>query len=142
MTVQNQISERHRNRRDEALSSTTQRFMPEMANAPTRIKVVGVGSGGCNAVKRLMDQPVPSLTYGLINTEETDVEASASVDVIKIGTDRARAWGGGYQTEDDSLDCSANILRESFSDVGLIFITAGMGRRDRRPYHALGSPPC
>ena len=55
---------------EELLSNGQQR-------APARIKVVGVGGGGCNCVKRMLRHAVPGVSFAMVNT---DVKALESQD--------------------------------------------------------------
>ncbi|MCH7737746.1 MAG: cell division FtsZ family protein [Chloroflexi bacterium] len=99
--------------------------------APARIKVVGVGTSGCNRVKWMMHRAVPGMSFAMVNTNDYGMETNdLSVDVIQIGTNRARVWGsgGGYRAEfDGPSDESSQQLRQSLSNADLVFVTAGMG---------------
>ena len=94
-----------------------------------QIKVVGVGTGGCNSVKRMLHQSIPSMTFAMVNTDDIGMDSGNGLDVIQIGASKARAWGqsGDYRHEDGSLDDSSMKLRESLSGSNLVFVTAGMG---------------
>ena len=39
------------------------------ARAPARIKVIGVGGGGCNCVKRMLRHKVPGVSFAMVNTD-------------------------------------------------------------------------
>ena len=126
MAIQDYISNRRLDREG--------RYSPSSAGVlerpPAIIKVIGVGSGGCNSVKRMMHHSVPGTTFAMVNTDNIVLEANAvDVDIIQIGASKARAWGAGvdYTTDDLSSDESTQQLRQSISNADLVFITAGMG---------------
>ena len=51
--------------------------------APARIKVIGVGGGGCNCVKRMLRHSVPGVTFAMVNTDiKSLVMDDQDVDVI------------------------------------------------------------
>jgi len=129
MAIRDYISERHHYQANRGLLTPDHKRGPELTNAAARIKVVGVGTGGCNTVQRLMDQSVPCLDYTLVNTDRIAMESSANVDVIQIGADSARVWNpsADNQTGDDFGDGSAGRLKESVAGADLVIITAGMG---------------
>ena len=59
--------------------------------APARIKVIGVGGGGCNCVKRMLRHAVPGVSFAMVNTDiKSLVMEDESVDVIQIGEKETR----------------------------------------------------
>lgn len=126
MAIQDYISNRHLDKEGRYSHAPT----GILDRTPVSIKVIGVGSGGCNSVKRMMRHPVPGTTFAMVNTDNIVLEANAAdVDVIQIGANKARAWGAGvdYTADDGSSDESTQQLRQSISNADLVFITAGMG---------------
>lgn len=59
--------------------------------SPARIKVIGVGGGGSNCVKRMLRHAVPGVTFAMINTDiKSLVMDDQDVDVIQIGEKETR----------------------------------------------------
>ena len=89
-----------------------------------KIKVVGVGGGGSNAVSRMYRERMPSVEYLVINT---DTQALLKCDVplrISIGDQLTEGKGVGGNPEANE---SREQLFESLSDVDMVFVAAGMG---------------
>ncbi|NQW24524.1 MAG: cell division protein FtsZ [SAR202 cluster bacterium] len=98
--------------------------------APARIKVIGVGGGGCNCVKRMMRHSVPGVSFVMINTDIKALEMDdPTVDVIQIGEKETRGWGAGgdYKAGARAAEESSGQLRRALSNAELVFVTAGMG---------------
>ena len=126
MAIQDYTTDRRREQARETSSVRTATIDP----VPARIKVVGVGNGGCNCVKRMMRHTVPGMTFAMVNTDNIDLETSdPRVDVIQIGANKARTWGSGgdYQANGGGSDESSEQLRWTLSNTDLVFVTAGMG---------------
>ena len=94
-----------------------------------RIKVIGVGGGGSNAVSRMFKERVPGVEYIVMNT---DIQALMRSDVpvkLRIGEQLTNGMGGGGNPEKGSA--SAEESREEIYDImrdsDMIFVAAGMG---------------
>ena len=65
--------------------STEESWTPT-ERAPARIKVVGVGGGGGNCVRRMVGHAVPGVSFAMVNTDSKALEVNdSSIDVIQIG---------------------------------------------------------
>jgi cell division protein FtsZ len=98
--------------------------------APARIKVIGVGGGGCNCVKRMLRHSVPGVSFAMVNTDiKSLIMDDEAVDVIRIGEKETRGWGAGgdYKSGARAAEESSSELRRILSDSELVFVTAGMG---------------
>jgi cell division protein FtsZ len=99
--------------------------------APARIKVVGVGGGGCNCVRRMMRYGrIPGVSFAMVNTDIKALETyDQDVDLIQIGEKSTRGWGAGgdFRVGARAATESATGLRKALSNSELVFITAGMG---------------
>ena len=94
-----------------------------------KIKVIGVGGGGSNAVSRMFRERVPGVEYVVMNT---DVQALMRSDVptrIRIGEQLTQGMGVGG--DPDKGAASAEESREEIYDIirdsNMIFVAAGMG---------------
>ncbi len=104
----------------------------EFEEAPSqnaRMKVVGVGGGGGNAVNRMIDEHLESVEFISINTDAQALLASKSDVKIQIGKKLTRGLGAGARPE-----IGRQAIEENREDVGralagsdLIFVTCGMG---------------
>ncbi|KAK7305181.1 hypothetical protein VNO77_43082 [Canavalia gladiata] len=94
-----------------------------------KIKVVGVGGGGNNAVNRMIGCGLHGVEFYAINTDAQALLHSAAENPIKIGELLTRGLGTGgnpllgEQAAEESKDTIANALQGS----DLVFVTAGMG---------------
>ncbi|MCH7786302.1 MAG: cell division protein FtsZ [Chloroflexi bacterium] len=99
--------------------------------APARIKVLGVGGGGCNCVRRMLSlKRVPGVEFAVINTDIKSLESvSQGAEVIQIGEKVTHGWGAGGDMDlgARAAEESSTVLRRSLKDAELVFITAGMG---------------
>ena len=98
-------------------------------NPVVKIKVIGVGGGGNNAVNRMIDAGVNGVEFIAVNTDKQALQISKADYRIQIGTKLTKGWGAGA---DPSVGCQAaeeNLeeLTQAISDADLVFITAGMG---------------
>ncbi|KAL8509849.1 hypothetical protein ACS0TY_016900 [Phlomoides rotata] len=94
-----------------------------------KIKVVGVGGGGNNAVNRMIGSGLQGVDFYAINTDAQALLQSAAEYPIQIGELLTRGLGTGgnpllgEQAADESKESIANALKGS----DMVFITAGMG---------------
>ncbi|KAJ9672249.1 hypothetical protein PVL29_025745 [Vitis rotundifolia] len=94
-----------------------------------KIKVVGVGGGGNNAVNRMIGSGLQGVDFYAINTDSQALLHSAASNPIQIGELLTRGLGTGgnpllgEQAAEESKEAIANALKGS----DLVFITAGMG---------------
>lgn len=99
--------------------------------APARIKVIGVGGGGCNCVRRMLSHKnVPGVEFVAINTDIKSLETTRDkAQVIQIGERSTRGWGAGgdFDIGQKAAEESTASLRKALKDAELVFITAGMG---------------
>ncbi|OEL30086.1 Cell division protein FtsZ-like protein 1, chloroplastic, partial [Dichanthelium oligosanthes] len=94
-----------------------------------RIKVVGVGGGGNNAVNRMIGSGLQGIEFYAINTDSQALINSQAQYPLQIGEQLTRGLGTGgnpnlgEQAAEESREAIATALRDS----DLVFITAGMG---------------
>ncbi len=95
----------------------------------TRIRVVGVGGGGSNAVSRMFRERITGIEYQVINT---DTQALLSCDVpmkISIGDDLTggKGVGGDPDLGARAAEESRDEIYEAVRDADMVFVGAGMG---------------
>jgi cell division protein FtsZ len=97
---------------------------------PARIKVIGVGGGGCNAVNRMIDSGLSGVEFIAVNTDRQDLMIKSRAETkLQIGAKLTGGMGAGGKPavgED-----AAKEDQEKISDVSrgadMVFVTAGMG---------------
>lgn len=101
----------------------------ERKEAFARIKVIGVGGGGSNAVNRMMDEGIKGVEFIAVNTDAQALELSKAPTKVRLGDKLTRGLGAGGNPEigrkaaEESADELYNVLRGS----DMVFVTAGMG---------------
>ncbi|KAJ3688667.1 hypothetical protein LUZ61_017831 [Rhynchospora tenuis] len=94
-----------------------------------RIKVVGVGGGGNNAVNRMIGSGLQGVDFYAINTDSQALVNSQAKHPLQIGEQLTRGLGTGgnpslgEQAAEESKEAISNALKDS----DMVFITAGMG---------------
>lgn len=94
-----------------------------------RIKVVGVGGGGNNAVNRMIGSGLQGVEFYAINTDSQALLHSEAKNPLQIGEQLTRGLGTGgnpllgEQAAEESKEAIAHALKDS----DMVFITAGMG---------------
>ena len=101
----------------------------EEPQSPVRIKVIGVGGAGCNAVNTMITGGLCRVDFVAANTDVQALERSQASYKIQIGPERTRGLGAGAKPEvgrDAALE-SKDEIRESLVGADKVFVTAGMG---------------
>ncbi len=94
-----------------------------------RIKVIGVGGGGNNAVDRMIEAGVTKAEFICVNTDAQQLSSVKAPTVLQIGTKLTNGLGAGAKPEigrqaaEETKDEIKNIVK----DADMIFVTAGMG---------------
>ena len=101
----------------------------ETAPQNARMKVVGVGGGGGNAVNRMIDEHLDSVEFISINTDSQALLASKSDVKIQIGKKLTRGLGAGARPEigRQAIEENREEVGRSLSGADLVFVTCGMG---------------
>ena len=90
------------------------------------IKVIGVGGGGCNAVRNMNDEQIPGVTFAVCNTDSKSLAPSPVPVKILLG----EGLGAGGKPEVGRSEAEKNIadIEKLLSDgTKMVFITASMG---------------
>ena len=104
--------------------------MSSWERAPARIKVVGIGGGGCNCIRRMLQNQIPGIKFVMVNTDIKSLETSApGVDIVQIGPKSTHGWGAGGDSKagERAAEESEKEIRDSIKNAELVFITSGMG---------------
>jgi len=103
--------------------------LEEEARMGTRIKVVGVGGGGCNAVARMVAEGLEGVEFYVMNT---DIQALNACDVpvkLQLGAKMTKGLGAGSNPETGRQAALENTDRivELLQGADMVFVTAGLG---------------
>ncbi len=100
-----------------------------MYNNKTRIKVVGVGGGGGNAVNNMINTKLAGVDFIIANTDSQDIDRSACSDNIQLGPSITMGLGAGADPEVGKASAEESIeeIKEAVQGADMVFITAGMG---------------
>ena len=101
----------------------------ESAAQNARMKVVGVGGGGGNAVNRMIDEHLEGVEFISVNTDAQALLSSKSDLKIQIGKKLTRGLGAGARPEvgKQAIEESRDEMAKAVAGADLVFITCGMG---------------
>ena len=99
------------------------------ARNDAKIKVIGVGGGGCNAVNRMIDAGVEGVEFVVANTDLQALRMSRAAIKIQLGVKLTNGLGAGANPEvgrKAALEDSEKII-EALEGADMVFITTGLG---------------
>ena len=100
--------------------------MIEEFDQGTRIKVVGVGGGGGNAVEHMISQGVQGVEFVVANTDAQALNRSSAHSLIQLG-DNGLGAGGKPDKGKAAAEEAETRVRAALEGANMVFITAGMG---------------
>ena len=94
-----------------------------------RIKVIGVGGGGNNAVDRMIDANVSKAEFIAVNTDLQQLKTVKAPVALQIGTRLTQGLGAGAKPEigQKAAEETESAIKELLENTEMVFITAGMG---------------
>ncbi|HYL16668.1 MAG TPA: cell division protein FtsZ [Terriglobales bacterium] len=101
----------------------------EEARNDAKIKVIGVGGGGGNAVNRMIDAGMKDIEFVVANTDLQALRMSRAAVKIQLGTKLTSGLGAGANPEvgrKAALEDSEKII-EALEGADMVFVTAGLG---------------
>jgi len=103
-------------------------YVSELGNF-ARIKVIGVGGGGGNAINRMMKENVQGVEFVAVNADAQALFFSEAPYQIRIGDKLTKGLGAGGDPEigAKSAEESKEELHKAVTDADMVFITAGIG---------------
>jgi cell division protein FtsZ len=96
---------------------------------PAKIKVIGVGGGGCNAVNRMIRAKLEGVEFITANTDLQALKLSQAPTKLQLGAKLTKGLGAGANPETGrkaALEDTEKII-EALEGADMIFITAGLG---------------
>ena len=94
-----------------------------------KIKVIGLGGAGSNAVDRMITVGIPGVEYVAANTDRQALAVSEAETKVQLGPRITRGLGAGGKAEigGEAAKESEAALRDALSGADLVFVAAGMG---------------
>jgi cell division protein FtsZ len=111
------------------MDSTYKNKAEQQTEAFARIKVIGVGGGGSNAVNRMIDEGIQGVDFIAANTDAQALMLTKATTRVRLGDKLTRGLGAGGDPEigrkaaEESSDELYNVLK----GADMVFVTAGMG---------------
>lgn len=102
---------------------------PVRTDGKAKIRVIGVGGAGNNAVNRMIEAGITSAEFIAVNTDAQILACSKAPTKIQIGTALTKGLGAGSDPKigRDAAEDSKKDLESAIEGTDLLFITAGMG---------------
>ena len=103
--------------------------LDSLESARTRIKVIGVGGAGKNAIDHMIENDVQGVEFIAVNTDAQDLKYCKARQRLLIGRNTTRGHGAGADPNVGRMAAleSEDDIREMISDADMVFITCGMG---------------
>jgi len=96
---------------------------------PAKIKVIGLGGGGCNAITRMVQEEIQGVEFIAMNTDAQALAITEAPTRIQLGEKLTKGLGvgGDHVQGQKAAEESRDELRETISGADMVFITCGMG---------------
>ena len=94
-----------------------------------KIKVIGIGGGGCNAINRMISSGLKGVDFIVANTDVQALNRSLATTKLQIGSELTDGLGAGANPEigrEAALESKA-IIEDSLKGADMVFVTCGMG---------------
>ena len=103
--------------------------MVEPIDSGARIKAIGIGGGGSNAINTMIDEGLKGVDFIVANTDSQALDANRAEIKIQIGDSLTKGLGAGANPEVGRRAAleDKERMREYLTGADMIFITAGMG---------------
>src|SRR5579885_1572547 len=103
--------------------------LEEEARCGTRIKVIGVGGGGCNAVARMVQEGMEGVEFYAMNTDKQALAACPVTQKLQLGPKVTNGLGAGSNPETGRQAALENTdaVVELLQGADMVFVIAGLG---------------
>ncbi len=100
-----------------------------LTSAKTKIKVIGVGGAGINAIDHMIENQVQGVEFFAVNTDAQDLKMSKANKRLLIGKTKTHGQGAGANPDVGRAAAieSEDDIHEMIGDAQMVFITCGMG---------------
>lgn len=101
----------------------------ESKRTQTRIKVIGVGGAGGNAVKRMIEDDLADIEFYTVNTDQQALDKHPEATPVQIGANTTQGLGCGANPEigKRAAEEDRETLNAIVADADIVFVIAGMG---------------
>ncbi len=108
-----------------------------LPSSVARIKVIGVGGSGGNAVNRMISSDISGVEFWAINTDAQALTSSQAAKRLQLGQKLTRGLGAGGNPSigQKAAEESREEIAAALEHTDLVFITAGMGGGIRGHFH-------
>jgi len=96
---------------------------------PAKIKVIGLGGGGCNAITRMVREEVQGVEFIAMNTDAQHLAITEAPTRIQLGEKLTKGLGvgGDHVMGQKAAEESSDELKQIVTGADMVFITSGMG---------------
>jgi len=96
---------------------------------PAKIKVIGLGGGGCNAITRMVREEIQGVEFIAMNTDAQALAVTEAPTRIQLGEKLTKGLGvgGDHNAGQKAAEESRDELKELVSGADMVFVTCGMG---------------
>jgi cell division protein FtsZ len=104
-------------------------FKAHFARSPLKIKVVGIGGGGCNAITRMVREQISGVEFVALNTDTQHLAMSEAPLRIALGErlTHGSGAGGDHIVGRRCAEDSVEEIKQALEGSDMVFLTAGMG---------------
>ena len=111
------------------IQSSDNVMQPAPGISPAKIKVIGVGGGGGNAVNRMIKSGLTGVEFWLMNTDLQILNTSLCKNKIQLGTKLTNGLGAGGEPQvgEKAAEEAQQEITQAIEGADMVFVTAGMG---------------
>jgi len=101
----------------------------ENADRSAKIKVIGIGGGGCNAINTMISYSLTGVDFVAANTDAQSLKTSLSPTKVQLGAEVTKGLGAGSDPDigKRAAQESVDLVRCVLNGLDMVFITAGLG---------------
>ncbi len=94
-----------------------------------RVKIIGVGGGGCNAIDNMIEAKLKGVDFIAANTDAQALSASKAPLKIQLGAKLTKGLGAGAnpKTGEEAALEDVDTIKSALMGADMVFVTAGMG---------------
>ncbi len=128
-SIPEDTARKSRTQKEGKRAMSARRTIQTTGDSQAKIKVVGLGGGGSNAVNRMIEMGLQGVEFIAVNTDSQALMLSKAPIRLRIGMRITRGLGSGGDPEigRKAAEESVDELREAVKGADMVFVTAGMG---------------
>lgn len=113
----------------QSVQSSDSIMQPAPGISPAKIKVIGVGGGGGNAVNRMIKSGLTGVEFWLMNTDLQVLQYSTCANKIQLGAKLTNGLGAGGEPQvgEKAAEEAQQEITQAIEGADMVFVTAGMG---------------